>query len=433
MSAARLSPYAGYALLLLFLANVENYSQRLILAILLPAIKTDLSLSDGQLGVLVGGAFGLFFATAGVPLARFAERHGRVRWLSVAIVFWSAASCSLAAARTFLQMVLARIAVGVGQSVCIPTSHSLLADYVEEEQRPFAFGVHSTGGVVGATLCLMLGGYLQGHVGWRDALLWIACPGVVVGALLILTVREPAHKSSTVSADPAAVASLGEVVRQLLAIRSYALVLVAVCFATLIEFGLNQWLPSYYVRQFGLSVSDVGLRYGLAVACGGIPGSLLGGLLATALARRDRRWLVWFPAAMYCCALPVGLSMLLVSNAGTALVLNGLYSFVIFTTNGALWSACFVGVPAPMRATTSAITLLIAGITGLTAGPALAGALSDFWSSRLGDRSLQAALVSVETLAVCVVVPLVLTARTLYEPQRSRPGGVRYGRENIAP
>lgn len=429
MTAARLSPYASYALLLLFLANVENYSQRLILAILLPAIKTDLSLSDGQLGVLVGGAFGLFFATAGVPLARFAERHGRVKWLSIAVVSWSAASCSLAAARTFLQMVLARIAVGVSQSVCIPTSHSLLSDYVAEEQRPFAFGVHSTGGVVGATVCLMLGGYLQAHVGWREALLWIACPGVVVGALVILTLREPDHRTPTA----VEAASLGEVVRTLLAIRSYALVLIAVCFATLVEFGLNQWLPSYYVRQFGLSVSDVGLRYGLAVACGGIPGSLLGGLLATALARRDRRWLVWFPAAMYCCALPVGLSMLLASTASTALVLNGLYSFVIFTTNGALWAACFVGVPAPMRATTSAITLLIAGVTGLTAGPALAGALSDFWSSRLGDRSLQAALVSVETLAVCVVVPLVLTARTLYEPQRSRPGGARYGRENIAP
>jgi predicted MFS family arabinose efflux permease len=432
MTAARLSPYAGYALLLLFLANVENYSQRMILAILLPAIKTDLSLTDGQLGVLVGSAFGLFFATAGVPLARFAERHGRVRWLSVAVVFWSAASGLLAMARTFLQMVLTRIAVGIGQSVCIPTSHSLLTDYVEEEQRPFAFGVHSTGGVVGATLCLMLGGYLQAHVGWRDALLWIACPGIVVGALLMLTLREPGRGRSTASPDPG-VASLGEVTAKLLAIRSYALVLVAVCFATLIEFGLNQWLPSYYVRQFGLSVSDVGLRYGLAVACGGIPGSLLGGLLATALARRDRRWLVWFPAAMYGCALPVGLSMLLVSNADAALLLNGLYSFVIFTTNGALWAACFVGVPAPMRATTSAITLLIAGITGLTAGPALAGTLSDFWSSRLGDRSLQAALLSVETLAVCVVVPLVLTARTLYEPQRSRSGGVRYGRENIAP
>jgi MFS family permease len=433
MNPARLSPYTAYVLLLLFLANVENYSQRLVLSILLPAIKTDLSLTDGQLGVLMGGAFGLFFATAGIPLARFAERRGRARWLSIAVVLWSAATGLLAIGRTFTQMLLARIALGVGQSVCIPTSHSLLTDYVEDEQRPFAFGVHSTGGVVGATLCLIVGGYLQTRIGWRDTLLWLTCSGVAVGVLLMLTLREPTHKRPTTSTDTNAVASLAEIVRHLLSIRSYRLVLVAVCFGTLIEFGLNQWLPSYYVRQFGLPVSEVGLRYGLAVACGGIPGGLLGGLLATSLARRDIRWLVWFPAVMYGCALPVGLAMLLVTHVETALLLNGLYSFVIFTTNGALWAACFVGVPPRMRATTSAITLLVAGLTGLTAGPALAGGLSDFWNSRLGAQSLQAALVTVEALAVCVVVPLILTANSLHEPNRSNPGGVRYGRENIAP
>ena len=433
MSAARLAPYTDYVLLLLFLANVENYGQRLILSILLPAIKTDLSLTDGQLGVLMGGAFGLFFATAGIPLARFAERRGRARWLSIAVVFWSAATGLLSMGRTFTQMLLARIALGVGQSVCIPTSHSLLTDYVEDEQRPFAFGVHSTGGVVGATLCLIAGGYLQTRIGWRDTLLWLTCSGVAVGVLLALTLREPAHKKSTTFTDTNAVASLGEIIRHLLSIRSYRLVLVAVCFGTLIEFGLNQWLPSYYVRQFGLPVSDVGLRYGLAVACGGIPGGLLGGLLATSLARRDIRWLVWFPAVMYGCALPVGLAMLLVTHVETALLLNGLYSFVIFTTNGALWAASFVGVPPRMRATTSAITLLIAGLTGLTAGPALAGGLSDFWSARLGAQSLQAALVTIEALAVCVVVPLILTAKSLHEPNKSHSGGIRYGRENIAP
>ena len=101
----------------------------------------------------------------------------------------------------------------------------------------------------------------------------------------------------------------------MVSLRSYQLVLVAVCFGMLVEFGLNQWLPSYYVRQFSLSVQDVGFRYGLTVAVGGIPGSILGGLLATILIRRDIRWLVWFPGTMYIIALPIGLSMLLVSQA----------------------------------------------------------------------------------------------------------------------
>ena len=81
----------------------------------------------------------------------------------------------------------------------------------------------------------------------------------------------------------------------------------AICFGMLVEYGLSQWLPSYYVRQFGLPVSDVGARYGLSVAAGGLPGSLICGLVASALMRRDVRWLVWFPAAMYAIAVPLGL------------------------------------------------------------------------------------------------------------------------------
>jgi predicted MFS family arabinose efflux permease len=420
VTAPRSFSYTGYAVLLLFLANVENYSQRLVLSILLPAIKTDVSLTDGQLGVLMGGGFGLFYAIAGVPMARFAEQRGRIKWLSIALVFWSAATGWLGWARTFTQMLAARIALGVGQSLCIPTSHSLLTDYVKDEHRPFALGVHSTGGVVGATLCLIVGGYLEAHVGWRNALMLIASSGIALGVLVMATLREPERTRTGASLDPAPAVPLGAIVNHLLGLKSYVLVLVSVCFGMLIEFGLNQWLPSYYVRQFSLSVSDVGFRYGMAVACGGIPGSILGGLCVTALARRDIRWLAWFPAVMYALALPTGLSMLLVRHADLALLLNGLYAFLIFTTNGALWAACFVHVLPSMRATTSAITLLIAGLTGLTLGPALVGGLSDFWSSRTGTNPLQAALVSIEALAVCVVVSLLWAAGHLAGEHRAR-------------
>jgi predicted MFS family arabinose efflux permease len=316
---------------------------------------------------------------------------------------------------SFLQMLLARIALGLGVSVCIPTAHSLLMDYVPEEHRPFALGLHSAGGVVAATLCVALGGYLAAHFGWRETLWIIAVSGVALGILMMILLREPARRSSgsSASAPQIAAPALNEVVRHLLATRSYMLVLVACCFAMLIEFGSSQWLPSYYVRQFSLPVEDVGLRYGLALGFGGVPGSFLGGWAVARLAVRDVRWLVWFPAAMYAVALPTGLAMLLVSNANLAICLNGLYAFAIYTTSGAFWAALFVGVPSRMRSSTSAITLLIAGLTGLTLGPILTGGLSELWSSVSGSRSLQPALISIESLGVCVIVPLMLAARHL--------------------
>src|ERR1700760_4135500 len=99
-------------------------------------------------------------------------------------------------------------------------------------------------------------------------------------------------------------------------------------------------------------------------------------------------------------ALPVCLSILRAHSAVLDLALNGAYAFAIFTTNGALWASCFVHVPASMRATTRAMTLLIGGVTGLAVGPALVGGISGMLSSQGGGHALQTSLVIVELLIV---------------------------------
>ena len=401
----------AYVVLLLFLANVANYGQRMIVSILLPAIKSEVMLTDGQLGILVGGGFALFYALAGVPLARFADRRGRVKWLSIAIAFWSAATGMFGLAHTFVQMLAARIALGVGQSVGIPVSHSLLIDQVRPESRPFVLGIHSTGGVVGATLSLVLGGWLEARLGWRQALTLSAASGLVLALLIAATLRDPRKATGKAGVVVEAELPLRTVVRRLLSLRSYLLVLLAVCISMLVEFGLNQWLPSYYVREFSLPVSEVGFRYGLTAALGGIPGSLLGGWLTARLTRRDIRWLVWFPAMMYMLALPIGLCMLLASSVQIALLLNGLYAFAVYTTSGALWAACFAHVAPAMRATTSAVTLFVAGVTGMALGPTLVGGMSDVLSGYAGGHSLRTSLVFVECLAVGVILSLLAAGR----------------------
>lgn len=410
MNDKRAQLYVCYVVFLLFLVNAANYGQRMIIAILLPAIKSDLGLSDQQLGILMGGGFALFFAIAGVPLARLADRTVRRTFLAGAAAFWSTATVLFGMTQTFVQMLVARVALGVGESACIPVSHSLLTDYVAHQNRPFALGVHSTGGVVGVTLSLILGGYLASLFGWRITMLLMGIPGFLLAILIVTTLREPTRHGA---AAGGAHVPLRAVIQHLLSLKSYLLLLVAICFSLLVEFGLNQWLPSYYVRQFGMSMTEVGYRYGIAVAIGGIPGSILGGLLANRLLRADVRWLVWLPAAAYAIALPVGLSMLLATSAATALTLNALYAFAVFATNGAFWTACFISVPTMMRATTSAITLLVGGVCGIALGPVLVGAISDALASRPGGQSLQTSLIVVECLALVVVVTLLLAARYL--------------------
>ncbi len=412
MSGSTSRLYAAYVVGLLCLLNAANYGQRMIIAILLPAIKSDVGLSDRQLGILMGGGFALLYAIAGVPLARWADRHARRVFLAGAAVIWSCASGVFGVSQTFLQMLGARIALGIGESICIPTSHSLITDYVSARNRPLALGVHSTGGVVGVTLSLVFGGYLALTHGWRMAMILFALPGLVLAVLVLTTLREPVRERGAFD-DVAP--RLAAVIQHLASLRSYRFLLLGICFSLLIEFGLNQWLPSFYVRQFGLSVADVGYRYGLAIAIGGIPGSLAGGLLTNWLMRRDERWMVWFPALAYALALPLGLSMLLADSAGVALFLNGLYAFIIYSTSGAFWAACFASVPTRMRATTSAITLLVGGVCGVAVGPMLVGGISDALAVNGDPHALRAALVSIESLAVVVIASLLMAARYLQQ------------------
>ena len=111
-----------------------------------------------------------------------------------------------------------------------------------------------------------------------------------------------------------------------------------------------------------------------------------------------------------------------VPSANVAFVLNACYAFAVYSTNGAIWAACFVHVPAELRATTSAITLLVAGIAGLAVGPVVVGILSDLLTERLGPQSLQVALVAVECLAILIVVPLLLAGTFVARERLSHAG-----------
>ena len=406
--------YIGLVIFLLFLANVMNYGHRLLLSILLPDIKAEIGLSDTQLGMLLGGAFALFYALAGVPLARLADRHVRRTFIAVALLFWSILTALMGAVVNFWQMLSVRIGIGVGEAICIPCSHSLITDYVSSKNRATAFAFHSTGATVGITLSLILGGYLAATYGWRTTLMIMAVPGIVLALIIRLVMKEPPRGyadgglTEGIEQPP-----FPDVMKYLVSRRTYLFVVLAVCFGMLVEFGTNQWLPSFYVRQFGMTLDDVGLQYGLAVAIGGIPGSALGGIVADRLIRRDVRWMLWFPALFYALAIPVGIFMLMANNAQTALILNGFYAFLILATNGPFWASVFVLVPPMMRATASAITLMAGGIVGLAVGPVIVGIISDNLTASLGEQALRASLIIIELLAVTVIFSMLIASRYL--------------------
>jgi len=178
VSAAPYSPgYTRYAMLLLLGIYTVNFLDRSVINILAEPIKDELHLADWQLGMMSGLAFALFYTFLGIPLAQLAERKNRPFIIGTSVAVWSGFTALSGAATNFLQLVLCRIGVGVGEAGCTPPAHSLIADYVPKEKRASALAFYSMGTPLGGLLGLVLGGLIADAYGWRTAFLVAGRPG----------------------------------------------------------------------------------------------------------------------------------------------------------------------------------------------------------------------------------------------------------------
>ena len=158
VAADRATPYAWYALGLLFLVYVLNFVDRQIITILAPGIKADLHLDDSDIGFLYGTAFAVFYALFGVPLGRLADSWSRVRLLTIGLALWSGMTAISGLSRTGTQLAGARMGVGIGEATASPAAYSLISDLFPKRMRGTALAIYSAGLYFGGGVSLMIGG-----------------------------------------------------------------------------------------------------------------------------------------------------------------------------------------------------------------------------------------------------------------------------------
>ena len=180
-----------YALSVLVVVYTFNFIDRQILSILLQPIKDELGLSDTALGLLTGFAFALFYATLGIPIARYADRGNRRNLIALALAIWSGMTALSGLAQNFWQLLAARIGVGVGEAGCSPPAHSMISDYFPAERRATALGIYSLGIPVGILFGFLAGGWLNEFFGWRVAFFVVGIPGLLLAVLVRFSLREP--------------------------------------------------------------------------------------------------------------------------------------------------------------------------------------------------------------------------------------------------
>jgi MFS family permease len=387
--------YTHYVLGILMVVYIFNFVDRQILAILAQSIKVDLGLSDTEIGALSGIAFGIFYATLGIPIARLADKYSRVNIITASLSVWSVMTALSGLAGNFWHLLAARIGVGIGEAGGSPPSHSLLADYFPPNERASALGIYALGIPVGILFGNLAGGWIDQFFGWRNAFLLVGIPGIILAIVLKLTVREPPRGHSEGRVFEPKPIPFREVLRTMWAFKSFRQISLGAGTQAFVGYGTIAWLPSYLIRAHDMTTGQVGTALGLIIGIAGGIGTLSGGFLADKLGAKNPSWYMWIPAFGFLIAVPFCIGVFTLDNLYVILalysvpaLLNNLYTGPTFGMTQSL-------APLAMRAAASALLLFIINIIGLVFGPTTVGILSDLFQSmwQMNDvESLQTAL-----------------------------------------
>jgi MFS family permease len=397
------SSYRRYVLGVLLVISVFNFIDRQLLAVLSPEIKKELLLSDTQLGILKGLAFALFFSVLGIPLARVADRYHRVNLISASIVLWSAMTALSGAASGFLHLLVARMGVGVGEAGATPASHSILSDYFAQSERTTAIAILSLGIPIGTTFGFLAGGWLTAEVGWRMAFVLVGLPGIAVGLLAKLTVREPVRGSqeSAGAMESSPDGHWFDAIRHLWSIPSFRTIAISGGLSALCGYALSMWLVDFLVRVHRFTYQDILLELALSVGLGGGLGTYFGGKLADRLGRSNVSAYLLVPGVGMILVAPL-LALALWTESRT-LIFTSL--FMVF----ALHYACFGPfygtaqslAPVRSRAMATACLFFIMALGGAGLGPLVTGILSDLFEPAYGSaKALQLAMSSITFISL---------------------------------
>jgi predicted MFS family arabinose efflux permease len=398
------------ALILLTAMTTFNQIDRRVVTLVIEPLKREFVLSDAQIGMLTGLAFGMVYAVTSIPLGLWADRTNRSRLLAAVVAIWSAMTALAGFATGYLHLLLTRVGVGAAESGASPTATSIITDLFPRERRASAIAIYQAGIPIGSFLCFIVGAWVVTHYGWRAAFFVAGLPGLVLAALIWLFLKEPVRGAFD-AAKPAAAAGeaggswrerLGESVTFILRDKRVLLLMVGAALLSAANTGVTGWFVPFLMREHAMTIGNAGLVIAFASGiCGGI-GLIFTGSLADKLAKGDPGRM------MLLCGLIALLTMVLAAGALLApatwqtIVMISLYSLFCYSFLGISYGALLNLTPTSIRGTVIAIEMVMANLFGYGGGPFVVGVLSDSYG---GPNSLKWAMLTLNLLylagAIC--------------------------------
>ncbi len=387
--------YAWYVVLLCMLAYIFSFIDRQILALMIEPIKADLNLSDTQFSLLHGLAFSLFYAFMGLPLAYLADRFSRPKIIAVGIVFWSIATALCGLSKSFIQLFFSRMGVGVGEATLSPAAYSMFSDMFSKDKLGRAVAVYSSGSFVGGGIAFLVGGYVIGLLknmslievpllgaikAWQMAFILVGLPGVFIGLLFVLTVRDPQRKGQRLDAQGyVEKTSMKKAFKFIKKHRTtFGCHYFGFTFYAMALYCLISWTPAFYMRKYGLTPTEAGYMLGTVMLVANTLGVFCAGWLNDWFIQKGRK-----DAPMI---------------TGVMGIVGLIIPMIVFTQVSELWLSVALLVPAmffasfPMpisttamqmlapnqiRAQISAVFLLISNLVAVGIGTTLVALMTD--------------------------------------------------------
>jgi predicted MFS family arabinose efflux permease len=405
------------ALGLLMAAYMLSVTDRMILSVLFDPIKAEFTLTNTQLGLLGGLTFSLFYATLGVPLAKYADRNDRRRLIAACLILFSFMTAMSGLATGFLMLIIFRTLVGVGEAGVNPASQSMVADYYPPHQRSLAMSVLTAGGNLGMIFGFLAGGLVSQAYGWRAAFFVVGMPGVLLGFALLLFLKEPRRggaDSKATSANPAN-ANIKESVRTMFASPILRQLLAASTVSGMVTYGVLQWLPAYFGRVHELEQGKVGIVMALFIGVIGAAGTLAGGRLTDVLTKRRVDLGVKMIALTQLGMIPLFALGYMSGSLTISLAILTLPFFMLSFFLGPSLALIQTYAPVQMRSLAAAIKMLCLNLVGLSLGPLIVGVITDLLEPSQGPRALATALSCVALFSAWSATHFWLAGRSMLD------------------
>ena len=382
-----------YVLLIMCLAYAINIADRYVVTTVMEPMRLELKLSDSGIAFLTGIPLAVFYVTLGIPISWLADRANRRNILAAALVVWSGMTALCGLSQNYLQFLLARIGVGIGEAGGTPPANSIIADNFAAARRPMAMTVFALGAPLGAWMGADMAGYVANLYGWRAAFLVLGVPGVLLGAIVYLTIREP-KRGRLDTADHTDQVTFRQSMAFLWKQKACIHMMMAGGVAALWGWGLIWFTPTFLQRAYKLNVAEAGALVG--------PIHLIAGSVATVvtvwlLSRRffdDPRRVNWLLAGGIGLATIPSFIAFYTHDLRVAKLMFWLFIPAIYFYIGPTMALVQNLAPAKMRATFIAVSLLVANVLNLIVAPQAVGFMSDYFAGPAGPdaESLRLAL-----------------------------------------